>query len=166
MNDRPAVSEHATGPADEHLEETPDAALGQPGDDGKPLLVGVPDGGGLRQAFMGLSVLRVPSLRSVVVTACSLSTLLVVMTVFVTGLDVALGLVLSGRRLAASAVFGVLGLAAASGSLALLLTTALDGPTQPRVHLERHPLRLASGLLLLLFAAVCALLWVHGVTTA
>jgi len=141
VNERPAASESVTAPVREH-------------------------GGGLRQAFSELSLLRVPSLRSVVVTACTLTALLLGGTVFVTGLDILLGFVLSGRRLASSAVFGVLGLAAASGSLALLLTTALDGPAQPRVHLERHPLRLASGLLLLLFAAVCALLWVQGVTNA
>lgn len=129
-----------------------------------PLLVGVPDGGGLRQAFAGLATLRVPPLRSVLVTACTLTALLVAMTVFVTGADAVLGFVLAGRRLAAAAVFGVLGLLAALGSLVLLLGLALDGPTQPRVHVERHPLRLAAGLGLLLLAAVCALLWVHGVT--
>lgn len=133
-------------------------------DDETPLLVGVPDGGGVRQAFAGLATLQVPSLRSVLVTACTLTTLLLTMTVFVTGIDAVLGFVLAGRRLAAAGIFGALGLLASTGSLVLLRATALDGPTQPRVHRERHPTRLAAGLGLLLLAAVCALLWVHGVT--
>lgn len=135
----------------------------EPVADDAPLLVGVPDGGGVRQAFAGLATLRVPSTRSVLVTASSLTALLLAVTVFVTGVDAVLGFVLGGRRLAAAPVFGALGLLASVSSLALLLGSALDGPTQPRVHLERHPVRLASGLLLLLLGAVCALLWVHGV---
>ena len=129
-----------------------------------PLLVGVPDGGGLRQAFAGLSLLRVPPLRSVLLTATTLGALLLAMTVFVTGVDSALGSVLSGQRRPRSGLFGVLGLLAATGSLALLFATAIDGPTQPRSHVERHPVRLVAGLGLLLTAAVCSLLWMHGIT--
>jgi hypothetical protein len=127
------------------------------------LLVGVPDGGGLRQAFDGLSTLRVPSPRSVCRSAGSLVLLLVSLMLCVVGVDAVLGSVLTGTRLRLASFVGLAGLAAAIGSLALLLGTALDGPTQPRLHVERHPRRLAAGLLLLGVSAVCALLWVRGV---
>jgi hypothetical protein len=128
-----------------------------------PLLVGVPDGGGLREAFAGLAALRVPSPRSVLVSAASLVLLLVSLTLFVVGVDAVLGATLTGGRLRLAPVAGAVGLLAAVGSLALLLGTALDGPTQPRLHLERHPRRLAAGSALLVVAAVCAVLWMRGI---
>lgn len=130
------------------------------------LLVGVPDGGGLRQAFTGLTALRVPAPRSVFVSAGSLVLLLVSLTVFVVAVDAVLGAMLAGERLRLAPVAGIVGLLAALGSLALLLGTALDGPTQPRLLLERHPRRVAAGAVLLVVTAVCALLWMSGIGAA
>lgn len=127
------------------------------------LLVGVPDGGGIRSAFASLSALRVPSLRSVLSTATALTALLCTVTVFVTGVDAVLASLLSGRRLGGAGLLGVLGLVASSVSLGLLRTTALDGANDPRVHQERRRFRVVTGLVLLLLASLCALYWSSGV---
>lgn len=121
-----------------------------------------PDAGGFSQAFRGLSSLRVPSFRSVLVTAFSLAALLSASTAFLVGFDAVLARVLSGPRLPFAGVFGAAGLLTAGLALSLLLATALDGPTEPRTYLERRPRRVVGGLLLLVVAAACALAWASG----